>query len=88
VPRLRARCFDFSYWFRIRYSNDFVAASDGVATIADMDEIKIALGPVTLLQRLDGTVWVSHRALASAVQIDSAALTRWLLRFLREQVAA
>jgi hypothetical protein len=48
----------------------------------------IRLGPVTLTQAPDGKIVAEHVALAAPVQIDQGQLQRWLLRQLRELVAA
>lgn len=48
----------------------------------------ITLGPVSLRQTADGTLLAQHRALAEPAVIDAQQLQRWLLRQLREQVAA
>ncbi len=62
-------------------------------SIAGMESVNqpsatIKLGPVTLTQEPDGKIVAEHVALASPVQIDPVQLQRWLLRQLRELVAA
>ena len=61
-------------------------------TMRGMDTInkprEIVLGPVTLRQTSDGRLLAGHKALAQPAVIDAMQLQRWLLRQLREQVAA
>lgn len=51
-------------------------------------ESQIELGPLTLIQRKDGSLVVKHKALAQPVPVDDKALARWLLKLLRDQVTA
>ena len=51
-------------------------------------ERQIVLGPVTLTQTNDGRILAGHKALSEPAEIDASQLQRWLLRQLREQVAA
>lgn len=48
---------------------------------------RIALGKLTLTQER-GRLYVHHSALKEAFEIDAESLRRWLLRLLREKVAA
>ena len=59
-------------------------------SIAGMDSEQttaIVLGPVKLLQQ-NGQLLAMHKSLKEPMQIDPLQLQRWLLRQLREQVAA
>lgn len=49
---------------------------------------EIVLGPITLRQSADGSLSATHKALATPAAIDAQQIQRWLLRQLREQVAA
>lgn len=49
---------------------------------------EIVLGPITLRQADDGSLSATHKALKTPAAIDSQQIQRWLLRQLREQVAA
>jgi hypothetical protein len=49
---------------------------------------RITLGPITLTQTNDGRLLAWHKALSEPVPIEANQLQRWLLRQLREQVAA
>lgn len=48
---------------------------------------QIVIGTIRLVQK-DSQLLAFHPALREPVEIDSKALMRWLLRFVREQVAA